>query len=121
MPQIEEKLRRPENPQPPGPWPFVVLFDQGQGLFILSSPEREATRIGLASHASVVWVNCIALSDFDPDPSLNYGGYWYRVHWPSTGPSKTFDVSTPSDPAQGWAYAYYLRPSGNNGNVPACA
>lgn len=118
---IEEQLRGPEDPQPPGPWPFVVLFDQGQGIFIRSSPGREATRIGLAPHASVVWVECVARSDFDPEPGLNYGAYWYRVRWPNTAPSEAFGVSTPSDPAQGWAYAYYLRPSGTNGNVPACS
>jgi hypothetical protein len=108
-----------------GPWPFTVLHDvvagSHIGLWIRSSSERDGHHIGLAAHANPVWVDCIKTSSFNPEPGLSTGARWYKVHWPRTDPTDAPMSSSPSDPAQGWAYVYYLSPNGTDGKVPVCA
>lgn len=123
-PSIAASISRDASPAGSGPWAFTVLFDEvgGKplGLFIRSSPEKAGFHLGLAEHLTAVWVDCVKTNQFDPDPGTGGGPRWYKVHWPSNVRSDAVLQSSPSDPAQGWAYAYYLRPNGTNGHVPAC-
>jgi hypothetical protein len=122
---IASSIARTARPAAPGPWAFTVLFDEvgGKplGLYIRSSPDRNGHHIGLALHLTAVWVDCVKVTTFDPDLGTGNGPRWYKVHWPSAERSDAIGRSDPSDPAQGWAYAYYLRPNGTNGQVPACS
>lgn len=111
----------------PGPWPFVVLNDDIDGVnvgqYVLSAPTRSGHHIGLALHASTLWVECQLISDFDPDPNSGNGARWLRIRW-SHDPKISTDVpgsSSPSDPFDGFVYAAYPAPDGNNGSVPACS
>lgn len=109
------------NVYPRTPAPFRVLFDENpRDLFIRSSPRKSGHHIGLALHGADVWVDCVTTSDFNADPSTPGGPKWYRVRWPTSGPSDAVGSSSPSDPSHGWAFAYYLRPDASNGKVPAC-
>lgn len=121
---VEASISRSPSPAGSGPWAFTVLYDEvgGKplGLFIRSSPDKSGFHIGLAQHLTPVWVDCVEVNQFDPDPGTGSGPRWFRVHWPSATQSNAELQSSPSDPAQGWAYAYYLRPNGTNGKVPAC-
>lgn len=94
--------------------------DDGLGLFILNAPNRDGYHIGVANHHAIVWVDCAVTSDFDPEPAVGWGPLWYRVHWPNTERSDASASSSPSDPSNGYAFGYYLRPSGTNGRVPIC-
>jgi hypothetical protein len=123
-PAVEQSIAGTASPAPPGPWAFTVLYDEvgGKplGLYIRSSPERSGFHIGLAQRLTTVWVDCVKTNRYDPDLGTGNGPHWFKVHWANKRKSEaTFD-SSPSDPAQGWAYAYYLRPNGTNGHVPAC-
>lgn len=109
-----------------GPWPFVILNDnigsQNVGQYVLSAPNRHGHHIGLALHASTVWVECRLTSDFDPDPSSGNGPQWLRIRW-SADPATTTNApgtSSPSDRHRGYVYAAYPAPDGSNGEVPAC-
>lgn len=106
---------------PRTPAPFKVLFDENpRDLFIRSNARKDGYHIGLTLHGSDVWVDCVTTSDFNADPSTPGGPRWYRVHWPTSARSNAVGSSSPSDPPQGWAFAYYLRPDGSNGKVPPC-
>jgi hypothetical protein len=117
---IEQEIFRATPPDGEGPWPFTVLYEGGQGLFVRTGPHRDDFRLGYTNHATTVWVDCVTTSDFDPVPSLDTGPTWYRVHWPNSERSDEGLSSEPADPAQGFAYAGYLRPNGHNGDVPEC-
>ncbi len=118
--KIVKAIRRDKDPQGKGPWAFNVLQDQGDGLFVRTGSEQADQRIGLATHASLVWVDCVTTSDFDADPSRKVGPTWYRGRWPSTTPSEVAMVGQPSNPSQGYAFKGYLAPNGHNGKVPQC-
>jgi hypothetical protein len=95
---IEQEIYRDTPPEGEGPWPFTVLYDDGQGLFVRSGPERDDYRIGFSHHATTVWVDCVASSSFDPAPSLDAGPTWYQVHWPNDERSEDAFGSEPVDP-----------------------
>lgn len=123
---IAHSISRSATPAGEGPWAFTVLHDDvgGRylGLWIRSSPNRAGYHIGLALHLAPVFVDCVKTTRFDPDPGTGSGPRWYKVHWPNSKPSESSEFSSsPSDPAQGWAYAYYLSPNGTNGQVRQCA
>ncbi len=118
---IEQKIYRDVAPEGEGPWPFTVLYDDGQGLFVRNIPERDGYRIGYARHAAVVWVDCVTTSDFDPNPSMGAGPTWYQVRWSNDERSDEAFRSEPSDPAKGFSFAGYLQPNGHNGDVPECS
>jgi hypothetical protein len=113
-------LRGDAAPQPPGPWQFVVVHDEGMGLKVRTSPHRDGLQIGYAEHHVPVWVDCVLKSDFNPEPGSAAGAHWYRIHWPSDTPSASPLQSQPADPPIGWAYSRYLAPVGTNGDVPTC-
>jgi hypothetical protein len=110
-----------------GPWPFAVLNDnvgsQNVGQYVLSAPNRRGHHVGLALHASTLWVECRLVTDFDPDPSSGNGPEWLRIHW-SRNPATTTNAagtSSPSGPFRGFVYAAYPAPDGSNGKVPTCS
>jgi hypothetical protein len=115
-----DAIRGTVRPAAPGPWPFVVLFDEGEGLKIRDSAERAGSQVGLAIGRSTVWVDCVTTSSFNPEPGGPAGPRWYKVHWPNATPSEQVRSSGPGDPANAWAYARYLVPNGTDGSVPAC-
>lgn len=120
----EQSILGTATPAAPGPWPFTVLYDQQDGkdvgVWVRSAPTRAGFHIGLAGHAQTVWVDCVRTTDFNADPGLPTGPRWYKVHWPRAERSDALASSSPSDPAQGWVYVYYVRPNGTNGKVPTC-
>lgn len=119
--EAEQDLRGDTDPQGDGPWAFNVLFDNDEGIFIRNVPEMAGGhRIGYATSGSVVWVDCVVTSTFDPEPGLGHGPIWYRVRWPNTALSEEAFVSDPNHPPQGYAWSFYLRPNGTNGDVPQC-
>lgn len=115
-----KRIKRDVAPTGEGPWAFSVLFDDREGLFVRTSPEKDGQRIGYLPHAGIMYVDCWKTSGFDPVPGLNYGPRWYLVHWPSVEPSEGPLRSSPAFPAQGWAWGYYLQPNGHNGTIPQC-
>jgi hypothetical protein len=46
---------------------------------VLSAPNRHGHRIGLALHASTLWIECRLVTDFDSDPSSGNGPQWQRI------------------------------------------
>jgi hypothetical protein len=116
----EKRIRRDKSPDGTGPWPFVVLYDLDQGVWVRSGPDIDDVHVGLAQHRRTLWVDCRLRSAFNPEPALRLGPLWYRIHWPSHHPTEVPLRSQPSDPSQGYVYMYYARPSGTNGRVPAC-
>ncbi len=122
---VEKSMARPVDPEPPGPWAFTVLYDDGEGLFMRTTPDKAGKRIGYAVSAAVVHVECYKRSDYEPEPGRQFGKTWYKVHWPTATPAANQEAppamtSSPGDPAQAWAWGFYLRPNGHNGKIPAC-
>lgn len=107
-----------------GPWPFVVLNDQFDGknvsLWVRNSPTTSGQHIGLALHASTLWVECAVHSGFNPDPSSGGGDRWLRVRWSGNTVADDIGSSSPGDPYAGYVYGAYAAPSGSNGDVPTC-
>lgn len=120
--ELAAQLRKPGVSPRKGPVPFIVLHDEDpQNLVIRSSPFRNGFRIGVAEHRSTVYVDCVRTSGFDPVPAVGWGPQWYKVHWPSSARSEAPMKSHREDPAQGWAYGFYLEPQGSNGEIPTCS
>lgn len=103
------------------PWPFSVLLDDQEGVFIRSAPVKDgAYRLGYATHGSVLWVDCQVTSTFDPEPGRGYGPTWYQVRWPNSEQSEEAFRSAPEHTVRGWAWGFYPQPNGHNGDVPEC-
>ncbi len=118
--EAARRLYSDKAPKPPGPWPFVVLFDDGLGLYVRSSPEMAGFTTGLAAHGAVLWVDCRVKSAFDPEPGDGLSPDWLRVRWPTSLRTQAPQTSLPTDASRGWAFGKYLAPSGHNGSVPRC-
>ncbi len=119
--KAEQKIFRDARPVAPGPWAFSVLYDKGIGVFVRNEPVKEGGyRIGFVPTGTVVWVDCVTRSSFDPEPGLMHGALWYRLRWPNNARSEKAFASEPNDPPQGYAWSFYLRPNGHNGDVPDC-
>ncbi len=118
--EVAKQIRRDSAPMGSGPWAFSVLFDNKIGLFVRNNPEQSGYHLGYAAHGAILYVDCVKDSSFDPEPGQGFGPHWYRVHWPNSTKSEELYASNPSDPPQGWAWAFYMRPNGTNGNVPKC-
>lgn len=120
--EAARSIARPHvTPVGQGPWAFTVLHDQKIGLFVRNEPGKAGFHIGLLPHGQMAYVDCFTTSDFDPEPALGYGPRWFKIHWPSTVEQDTALTSSPSMPAQGWAWGYYLTLNGHNGQIPQCA
>ena len=122
--ELKQKLAQTaiEDPAGPGPWPFVVVDTDVDGLFVRSTNEIDADRIGFVKNRSVIWVDCQATSKYTPvDPINDVGPKWFQIRWKNTAPSQQRFESDPSDQARGWVYGGLIAPYGQNGAVPSCA
>lgn len=108
-------------PEEPGPWAFVVVDTGELGLFARSTNELQGSRVGLALNREMVWVDCMATSDFTPpDPTNDVGPVWLKVRWKNDQTSATHMYSDPDDPKRAWMYRGLTVPFGHNGDVPDC-
>ncbi|MEU4396778.1 hypothetical protein [Kribbella sp. NPDC023855] len=119
---FKQKLA-PTSTAPPtgnGPYLFVVIDTADLGLKVRSGPRAKDQQIGTSANRTVVWADCEQKSDFDPDPSLDTGPRWLKIHWPNKTPGGQFFNSEPGAPAQGWVHRGYVIPAGHNGNIKPC-
>jgi hypothetical protein len=107
-------------PQGSGPWTYVVVGTGDLGLKVRSNGEQDGVHVGGVTNQSILWVDCVATTSFEPDPVINAGAKWLRVRWPNQRPSKEWFSSAPGDKYRGYAYVGYTIPYGHNGNIPAC-
>lgn len=107
------------DPQPPGPWPFVVVRDEGIGLKVRTNGMADGHAIGgIATHHQA-WVVCQRDTGFDPDG--NGESTWYQIAWPANAqPGDGYLESEVSSTGRGWAYASYLAPIATSRSVPNC-
>jgi len=101
--------------------PVVVTRAGPLGLIVRSSGTRDGAQIGSAAEGQTLWAECRAVTDFDPRPDTGTGPVWYRVRWPSSGPTKDFLNSTPQDEYSGWVYGGFAVPRApEEAPVPQC-
>ncbi|TCK26867.1 helix-turn-helix domain-containing protein [Pseudonocardia endophytica] len=104
-----------------GVGPVVVTRAGPLGLIVRSSGTRDGEQIGSAAEGQTLWAECHAVTDFDPRPDTGKGPVWYRVRWPSSGPTKDFLGSTPDDAYVGWVYGGFAVPRApENTQIPHC-
>jgi hypothetical protein len=99
--------------------PYLVI-EAPSHLWVRSSGTVTGYHIGAAHNGSLVWVDCVATTDFDPELTDTTGPVWLRVRWPTDQPNDDIKSSQPSDRYVGWVYSRYTVPAGHNGRVPAC-
>jgi transcriptional regulator with XRE-family HTH domain len=104
-----------------GVGPVVVTQAGPLGLIVRSSATRDGEQIGSAAEGQTLWAECRAVTDFDPRPDTGKGPVWYRVRWPSPGPTKDFLSSTPEDEYTGWVYGGFAVPRApETAPIPQC-
>jgi hypothetical protein len=116
----EAKKYAKGDPTGTGPWAFVVVRTGERGLVARSSAEQTGIQIGSVANRDLIWVNCLRISKFDPEPPTGSGPRWLQIRWPNTNPTRQFLKSEPSSRFVAYIYAYYAIPWGHNGIVPKC-
>jgi len=106
-----------------GPWPFVVMDTDVAGLYARSTNSADSSRVGIAANRSIVWGDCVAVSDFEPgglDPLNVADSTWLRVHWKHQLLAEGQGFSDPTEAETAWMYLGYLAPLQQNGKVVDC-
>lgn len=121
--QLSQLPDADKQPAGPGPWPFVVVDTGDLGLFARTSDTVNATRVGNAGNRSIVWVDCIAQSDFTP-PDVSgvndVGPQWVQVRWKHLPSGTDRGLSEPTEAQTAWMYRGALLPLGSNGDIRKC-
>lgn len=103
-----------------GPAPYRVVDTQELGLKVRTTPDVDGVQIGSAANATTLWVDCVAITRFDPVVTDNVDARWLRVRWPTTTPGTAFHNSDPGSPQRGWVYAGLTVPAGHDGKISTC-
>ncbi|MBB5824916.1 hypothetical protein [Micromonospora carbonacea] len=101
------------------PAPFLVI-EAPNHLWVRSSGTTSGHHIGAAHNETVVWADCTATTDFDPDPTDSIGPVWLRIRWNTDKPNDNLSNSQPGDRYPGWVYAGQTIRVGHNGEIPTC-
>ncbi|NUT52885.1 MAG: hypothetical protein HOV94_37205 [Saccharothrix sp.] len=125
---LRAELRKdPLAGQPPsgdGPFPFVVVDTAALGgLYARTSNVLEAARVGTAANRSIVWADCLAVTDFSP-PGVTgetaMGPKWLHVRWRHLPVSNERGHSEPDQEQRAWMYRGATEPIRHNGVIPDC-
>lgn len=111
-----------EPPDGSGPFPYLVVDTGELGLFARTTNVISADRVGFAGNRSMVWVDCVARSDFTPEVSAvpDVGPRWALVRWKHRDGGQVMGLSEPNESQTAWMYLGALAPVGHNGDVPDC-
>lgn len=103
-----------------GPAPYTIV-GAPRGVFVRSSGAADGRHIGAVSDNVIVWADCQATTDFDPDPTDDTGALWLRIRWHTDETTDALANPEPSGPFPGWVYAGLTVPAGHNGKIPTCS
>ncbi|SEC98119.1 hypothetical protein SAMN04489727_5854 [Amycolatopsis tolypomycina] len=112
-----------ERPASSAPWPYAVVDTGTDGLLARDGNVAKASPVGHAANRALIWVDCIATSDFTPPMVTgenNVGPKWAKVRWRHLAQPTDRGISDPKQPQTAWMYLGALAPIGHNGQIPAC-
>jgi hypothetical protein len=123
----EELKKAPGAGEPPAgdaPWPYAVVDTGTDGLLARDGNVAKASPVGNAANRALIWVDCVATSDFTPPMVTgdnNVGPKWAKVRWRNLKLPTDRGISDPKESQTAWMYLGALASIGHNGQVPSCA
>ncbi len=127
--RLREHSSSKNDPIGKGPWPFVVLGTENDGLYARPVQSTEGPKsadgpeVGIALNHSIVWAECYLQNDYYPaglDRRKNVISIWLKIHWKNQIFPKSQGISDPAEPQEAWMYRGYLEPLQQNGRIANC-